>query len=109
MTLLLTILAIISIYLWLRYENKKLIKPKNYQSRFQKYKIPSQFWDDYNKLNFYIKDMGIDECERVKFLIDDFTYKYAQIMDYKVYVDCVGNLISKYYSKEKLLLQFKNN
>lgn len=53
--------------------------------------------------------MGIDECERVKYLIDDFTYKYAQIMDYKVYVDCVGNLISKYYDKEKRLLQFKLN
>lgn len=109
MILLLVILAIISIYIWLRYESQKLIKPENYQSRFQKYKIPSQFWDDYNKINFHIKDMGIDECERVKFLIDDFTYKYAEIMDYKVYVDSVGTLISNYYDKEKLLLKFKNN
>jgi len=106
-TTILIIIAIFSIYIWLDYESKRLAKPDKYQSRFQKYKIPSQFWDDYNKINFYIKDMGIDECERVKYLIDDFTYKYAQIMDYKVYVDSVGNLISKYYDKEKILLQFK--
>lgn len=106
-TLLAIIITIISLYFWLDYESKKLVHPENYQSRFQKYKIPSQFWEDYNQLNFYIKDMGVDECERVKFLIDDFTYKYAQIMDYKVYVDSVGNLISRYYDKEKQLLKFK--
>ena len=107
-TTLAIITAIVSLYFWLDYESKRLIKPENYQSRFQKYKIPSQFWEDYNKINFYIKDMGVDECERVRFLIDDFTYKYAEIMDYKVYVDSVGHLISRYYDKEKILLQFKN-
>jgi len=93
---------------WVTWDAIPLKEKKKATSRFQKYKVPSQFWDDYNKINFFIHDMGIDECERVKYLIDDFTYKYAQIMDYKVYVDSLGQLITKYYDKEKILLQFKN-
>jgi hypothetical protein len=80
---------------------------KKATSRFQKFKVPSQFWDDYNKINFYIHDMGIDECERVKYLIDDFTYKYSEIMEYKVFIDSLSTLITKYYDKEKTLLQSK--
>lgn len=109
MTLLISTIIAISFAIWISWLCVPLRPRKKPQSRYQKYKIPSQFWEDYNKINFFIHDMGIDECERVKYLIDDFTYKYAQIMDYKVYVDCVGNLISKYYDKEKQLLQFKLN
>jgi hypothetical protein len=53
--------------------------------------------------------MGIDECEKVRFLIDDFTYKYAEIMDYKVFIDSISVLITKYNDKEKQLLKFKLN
>ena len=92
---------------WVTWDAIPLKEKKKAQSRFQKFKIPSQFWDDYNKINFFIHDMGIDECERVKYLIDDFSYKYAEIMDYRVFIDSLSTLIDKYYSKEKTLLQFK--
>lgn len=108
--MILTIIAIAltSLVLWLYYEsNIKIEDCKKVESRYQKFKIPSQFWDDYNKINFYIHDMGIDECEKVKYMIDDFTYKYAQIMDYKVFIDSLSNLIDRYYAREKSLLQFK--
>jgi hypothetical protein len=109
MTITLIALAVTSIALWLYYESnvKTEDEPKKVQSRYQKFKVPSQFWDDYNKINFYIHDMGIDECERVKYMIDDFSYKYAEIMEYKVFIDSLGNLITSYYSREKFLLQFK--
>lgn len=109
MTITLIAIALTSIVLWLYYESNVKIEdaPKKGESRYQKFKVPSQFWDDYNKINFYIHDMGIDECERVKYMIDDFSYKYAEIMDYKVFIDSLGHLISSYYSREKFLLQFK--
>lgn len=109
MTITIIAIALTSIVLWLYYESNVKTEDtlKKVESRYQKYKIPSQFWDDYNKINFFIHDMGIDECERVKFMIDDFSYKYAEIMEYKVFIESVGNLIERYYSKEKFLLQFK--
>lgn len=108
MTITIIAILICSVCLWLYYESKVTIEDKRgVQSRYQKFKVPSQFWDDYNKINFFIHDMGIDECERVKFMIDDFSYKYAEIMEYKVFIDSLGNLIERYYSKEKFLLQFK--
>lgn len=107
--MILVIILIVSFALavWVTYDAIPLKEKKKYTSRFEKYKVPSQFWDDYNKINFFIHDMGIDECERVKYLIDDFTYKYAQIMEYKVFIDSLSVLIEKYYAKEKHLLQFK--
>lgn len=109
MILIIILLASFSVAVWVTYDAIPLKEKKKYTSRFKKFQVPSQFWDDYNKINFFIHDMGIDECERVKYLIDDFTYKYAQIMDYKVYVDSVGQLVTKYYDKEKQLLKFKLN
>jgi len=108
MTITIIAILICSVCLWLYYESKVTYEDKReVQSRYQKFKVPSQFWDDYNKINFFIHDMGIDECERVKFMIDDFSYKYAEIMEYKVFIDSLGYLIERYYSKEKFLLQFK--
>ena len=107
--MILAIIIIVSFALavWVTYDAIPLKEKKKYTSRFQKFKVPSQFWDDYNKINFFIHDMGIDECERVKYLIDDFTYKYAEIMEYKVFIDSLSTLITKYYDKEKFLLQSK--
>ena len=107
MILIIILLASFALAVWVTYDAIPLKERKKYTSRFQKYKVPSQFWDDYNKINFFIHDMGIDECERVKYLIDDFTYKYAQIMEYKVFIDNLSTLITKYYDKEKFLLQSK--
>ena len=101
------IIVSFALAVWVTYDAIPLKEKKKYTSRFQKFKVPSQFWDDYNKINFYIHDMGIDECERVKYLIDDFSYKYAEIMEYRVFIDSLSNLITKYYDKEKNLLQFK--
>ena len=107
MTLVIILIVSFALAVWVTYDAIPLKEKKKYTSRFQKFKVPSQFWDDYNKINFFIHDMGIDECERVKYLIDDFSYKYAEIMDYKVFIDSLSTLITKYYDKEKFLLQFK--
>jgi len=107
MILIIILIASFALAVWVTYDAIPLKEKKKYTSRFEKYKVPSQFWDDYNKINFFIHDMGIDECERVKYLIDDFTYKYAQIMEYKVFIDNLSTLITKYYDKEKILLQSK--
>lgn len=107
MILIIILIVSFALAVWVTYDAIPLKEKKKYTSRFQKFKVPSQFWDDYNKINFYIHDMGIDECERVKYLIDDFTYKYAEIMEYRVFIDSLSTLITKYYDKEKHLLQFK--
>jgi hypothetical protein len=101
------VLIAFSSAVWVTWDAIPLNEKKKAQSRFQKFKVPSEFWGDYNKINFFIHDMGIDECERVKYLIDDFSYKYAEIMEYKVFIESLSNLITKYYNKEKTLLQFK--
>ena len=108
MILIIILLASFVLAVYVTYDAIPLKEKKKVTSRFQKFKVPSQFWEDYNKINFFIHDMGIDECERVKYLIDDFTYKYAQIMDYRVFIDSLSTLIDKYYDKERNLLQFKN-
>lgn len=107
MILIIILIVSFALAVWVTYDAIPLKEKKKYTSRFQKFKVPSQFWDDYNKINFFIHDMGIDECERVKYLIDDFTYKYAEIMEYKVFIDSLSTLITKYYDKEKFLLQSK--
>ena len=107
MILIIILIVSFALAVWVTYDAIPLKEKKKYTSRFQKFKVPSQFWDDYNKINFFIYDMGIDECERVKYLIDDFSYKYAEIMEYKVFIDSLSTLITKYYDKEKTLLQFK--
>ena len=107
MILIIILIVSFALAVWVTYDAIPLKEKKKYTPRFQKFKVPSQFWDDYNKINFFIYDMGIDECERVKYLIDDFSYKYAEIMDYRVFIDSLSTLIDKYYAKEKNLLQFK--
>jgi hypothetical protein len=109
MILIIILIVSFALAVWVTYDAIPLKEKKKYTSRFEKFKIPSQFWDDYNKINFFIHDMGIDECEKVRFLIDDFTYKYAEIMDYKVFIDSISVLITKYNDKEKQLLKFKLN
>ena len=80
---------------------------KENKSRFEKFTIPIEFWSDYNKINFSIHNMRIQECNRVKFLLNEFLYKYGKIIEYKEFIDRYSTLLTKYYDKEKNLLQFK--
>lgn len=104
------IIVLIASYLlnvWLTYNHIDLKENKEYKLKFEKFTIPIEFWVDYNKINFSIHNMRIQECTRVKMLLNDFLYKYNKIIEYKEFIDRYSILIKKYYDKEKSLLQFK--
>ena len=108
MTLIIIIICSLVFFFTSTYDPIPIKENKEYTSRFEKFTIPIEFWADYNKINFSIHNMRIQECKRVKFLLNDFLYKYGKIIEYKEFIDRYSNLVTKYYDKEKNLLQFKN-
>jgi len=76
--------------------------------RNNRYKMPPIFWDDYNWLSLKIYHMKINETEIVQARINEFIYKYEQFIDFQVFNDRVGILLSDYQKKVSSLLNNKH-
>jgi hypothetical protein len=76
--------------------------------RNNRYKMPPIFWDDYNWLSLKIYHMKINETEIVQARINEFIYKYEQFIDFQVFNDRVGVLLSDYQRKVSSLLNNKH-
>lgn len=107
--LLTVIVIIISIYvfIWLWSINKP-IKEEIIQrpSKKSMYHIPAIFWHDYNKISLSIYNMTIDNCDKVKYNIDEFEQKYSQYIDLQVYNDRMYLLLNDYQRKHYSLLNY---
>ena len=77
------------------------------EGRYQKYLIPKSFWDDVNRLEIAIYEMGYDEFDRVEFLIDQFCDKYSQIHDHRVYQHRVAEMLTRHQLRKKYILSNK--
>lgn len=76
--------------------------------RNQRYKMPPIFWDEFNWLSLKIYHMKINETEIVQARINEFIYKYEQFIDFQVFNDRVGILLSDYQKKVSSLLNNKH-
>ena len=84
---------------------------KNYEkSNVQKvvqrrtlYQIPSAFWDEYNSITLDIYYMSNGSAETIRFKIEDFEYKYSQIVDQMVYNDKMAEMLRCYQMKQEFL------
>jgi len=76
--------------------------------RNNRYKMPPIFWDDFNWLSLKIYHMKINETEIVQARINEFIYKYEQFIDFQVFNDRVGVLLSDYQKKVSSLLNNKH-
>lgn len=74
------------------------------QARFRKFLIPKEFWDDVNKIEIAIWEMGYDELDRVVFLIDQFCDKYGEISDHNVFRTKVTGILTRYQERKKWIL-----
>ena len=78
---------------------KEAIKPK----RRSLYEIPSSFWDEYNSITLDIYYMTTGSAETIRYKIEDFEYKYSQIVDYQVYNDRMGEILRSYKTKKEFI------
>jgi hypothetical protein len=78
---------------------KEAIKPK----RRSLYEIPSSFWDEYNTITLDIYYMTNASAETIRYKIEDFEYKYSQIVDYQVYNDRMGEILRSYKTKKEFI------
>lgn len=80
---------------------KKESKPVRRRSL---YEIPSAFWDEYNSITLDIYYMSLANCETIKYKIEDFEYKYSQIVDYQIYNDRMGEILKNYKMKKEFII-----
>jgi hypothetical protein len=73
------------------------------KERLSLYKIPSAFWDEYNSITLDIYYMSIANCETIRYKIEDFEYKYSQIIDHQIYHDRIGEILRNYKAKYELI------
>ena len=76
--------------------------------RNNRYKMPPIFWDEFNWLSLKIYHMKINETDVVQARINEFIYKYEQFVDFQVFNDRVGILLSDYKKKVSSLLNNKH-
>jgi hypothetical protein len=79
---------------------------RNVQEMVQRrslYQIPSAFWDEYNSLTLDIYYMSKASAEAIRYKIEDFEYKYSQIVDQLVYNDKMGEILSMYKMKQEFI------
>jgi len=84
-------------------KKKRIRKDRN-----DHYKVPAVFWEEYNWLTLKIHRMSASDYENVQHHINQFMYKYEQLVDYKVYNEKVANLLSSYQYRVQLLLNNKH-
>lgn len=89
-----------------RFEKKRPIYVTQ-EGRFRKYLIPKSFWDDINKIEIAIWEMGYDELDHVVFLIDQFCDKYGEISDHNVFRTRVANMLTRYQERKKWIMSKK--
>ena len=87
-----------------------LKRPKKRErvNRNDHYKVPAVFWEEYNWLTLKIHRMSASDYENVQHHINQFMYKYEQLVEYKVYNEKVANLLSSYQYRVQLLLNNKH-
>lgn len=83
-------------------------KYKIKKERLSLYNIPSAFWDEYNSITLDIYYMSLANCETIRYKIDDFEYKYSQIIDHQIYNDRMGEILRNYKQKKEFIIS-KNN
>jgi hypothetical protein len=105
--LIITIISVFvtSIYIFHDTPKKKKVKRVD---RNDRYKMPPIFWDEFNWLSLKIYHMKIDETDVVQARINEFIYKYEQFVDFQVFNDRVGILLSDYQKKVSSLLNNKH-
>ena len=84
-------------------KKKRIRKDRN-----DHYKVPAVFWEEYNWLNLKIHRMTRTDYENVQHHINQFMYKYEQLVEYKVYNEKVALLLSSYQTRVQLLLNNKH-
>ena len=67
------------------------------------YQIPSAFWDEYNSITLDIYYMTKGSAEAIRYKIEDFEYKYSQIVDLIIYNDKMGEILRCYKMKQEFL------
>ena len=67
------------------------------------YQIPSAFWDEYNSITLDIYYMSKASAENIRYKIEDFEYKYSQIVDQLVYNDKMSEILSMYKMKQEFI------
>ena len=72
--------------------------------RLSLYNIPSAFWDEYNSITLDIYYMTNGSVEAIRYKIEDFEYKYSQIVDQLVYNDRIEEILKNYKAKKDLLI-----
>jgi hypothetical protein len=72
----------------------KILKP---------YEIPIEFWDDYNHILYLIQHLNNKNQSRVQYMIDDLIYKYSEMLEYKVFLEKISNVIDLFENKKKVL------
>jgi hypothetical protein len=86
----------------------KSTKKKKKVDHNDHYKVPPIFWDEYNWLTLKIHRMTKSDYENVQHHINQFMYKYEQLVEYKVYNEKVAHLLSSYQFRVSLLLNNKH-
>lgn len=79
---------------------QKCLEP---QKRRSLYQIPSAFWDEYNSITLDIYYMSNGSAEAIRYKIEDFEYKYSQIVDQLVYNDKMSEILSMYKMKQEFI------
>jgi len=69
----------------------------------KKYEIPIEFWDDYNHILYLIQHLNNKNQSRVQYMIDDLIYKYSEMLEYKVFLEKISNVIDLFENKKKVL------
>jgi hypothetical protein len=72
----------------------KILKP---------FEIPIEFWDEYNHILYLIDHLNDKNQSRVQFMIDDIIYKYADMLEYKVFLEKISAIIELFERKKKSL------
>ena len=74
------------------------------KDRLSLYNIPSAFWDEYNTITLDIYYMTSGSTEAIRYKIEDFEYKYSQIVDQQVYNDRMAEILRNYKEKRDLII-----
>ena len=74
------------------------------KDRLSLYNIPSAFWDEYNSITLDIYYMTNGSAEAIRYKIEDFEYKYSQIVDHQVYNDRMAEILRNYKAKKDLII-----
>jgi hypothetical protein len=97
---LLIIICSIVALIRINYEKSNVQKVVQRRSLYQ---IPSAFWDEYNSITLDIYYMSKGSAENIRYKIEDFEYKYSQIVDQLVYNDKMSEILRCYQMKQEFL------